>query len=314
MTQYLVDYRAGGMGNTIVAHVLYACNQLDINLKDFFSPTGDAHKLKKTLAQQVIAPIHMIEQPETIPSNSQCLIEIKSEGWYKFLEFKMGWEKYLLQTPSLLNISFFYDINPFVADKDKLWQDFYQKIKDESWPNCNSLDDVKFLPKRIQDEVYTTYKPPDLTISSENFIEILTISIYDHLRNTESSNSQFNGEILLLRDYLAGDTQILEHQSCRYIGWKWDQKKSFEFYRHMVQANRAHLSWLKDLKSVFWKVINQQVCELDLQLYEVALLITKLCRLCQTHPSELPWSSLKATDSTQCLIDFLKDYHITETT
>jgi|688.fasta_scaffold530278_1 hypothetical protein len=33
------------------------------------------------------------------------------------------------------------------------WQDFYNNIRDASWPNCNDLSDFKNLPQHIQDEI-----------------------------------------------------------------------------------------------------------------------------------------------------------------
>ena len=45
--QYCIDYRNGGMGNTVLAHILYSCNQVDLDLDTFFSDVADAHLINK---------------------------------------------------------------------------------------------------------------------------------------------------------------------------------------------------------------------------------------------------------------------------
>lgn len=37
------------------------------------------------------------------------------------------------------------------------WQQFYQAVKDPSWPECDTEDEYKFLPQRIRDECETLH-------------------------------------------------------------------------------------------------------------------------------------------------------------
>lgn len=39
-----------------------------------------------------------------------------------------------------------------------LWQQFYKNIKDDSWPECLSIDDFSNLPKNIQQEILLVHK------------------------------------------------------------------------------------------------------------------------------------------------------------
>jgi hypothetical protein len=43
---------------------------------------------------------------------------------------------------------------------NKLWQDFYDVIKDSSWPNCDTLKDFVHLPELIQKEILTQHYSP----------------------------------------------------------------------------------------------------------------------------------------------------------
>lgn len=40
---------------------------------------------------------------------------------------------------------------------NQLWQDFYQTIKDDSWPRCDTLENFISLPQRIQHEILTQH-------------------------------------------------------------------------------------------------------------------------------------------------------------
>lgn len=302
--QYTVDYRVGGMGNAVVAHIMYACDKVDIDCSNFFSTTGDSHR-RRLFANRTIQPLHMIEQPETVPPDSVCIIEIKATGWTKILEFFMGWRKYHKQTPSLDNIETFYSqINQFAIDDQQLWQQFYDNIKDPLWPDCSAYHEVTKLPQYVQDEVYANYTTPVSDLSGENFVSLMSIAVYDHLHESNSVNPIFDGEVLLLQDYLDGDVQILQQQAVKYLGWNWNRGKSLEFYHHLMNANRVHLDWLANMQDLFNKTTNAIVVDCQLETFEQACLIAKLCRRYQVHPSQLPWDSINLTHSTQSLVDF----------
>jgi hypothetical protein len=45
-------------------------------------------------------------------------------------------------------------------DVDSRWKSFYQKIKDDSWPECNKIKDFLLLPHRIKQEIKEEYCMP----------------------------------------------------------------------------------------------------------------------------------------------------------
>ena len=45
----------------------------------------------------------------------------------------------------------------FVADAGDNWEMFYSNIKDETWPECNSIKDITLLPEYIQEEIRQNY-------------------------------------------------------------------------------------------------------------------------------------------------------------
>ena len=151
---YLIDYRVGGMGNTIFAHAMYACNKISLDLDTFFSATGNAHNIRKNYLYDQLIPLHIIEQPHLVPNNSRCIIEIKSSLWYKLLEIKMGYNKFQGKTPNFTNVLDFFAIDKQHIDHKKMWQEFYQNFKDPSWPICNTYNDVRYLAIDIQTEIY----------------------------------------------------------------------------------------------------------------------------------------------------------------
>lgn len=304
---YIVDYRVGGMGNAIVAHIMYACDKVDLDCSSFFSVTGDSHN-RRLFTNRTLQPIHMIEEPHTVPRDSTCIIEIKATGWTKILEFIMGWRKYHKQVPGLDNFKLFYSqINRFNHNDQRLWKEFYNNIRDPSWPECSSYGEVPKLPKFIQQEVYANYQKPVNKLIEDNFVELISIALYDHLCNDNSVNPRFNGEVLLLQDYLDGDMQILEQQAVRHLGWEWNRKKSLEFYCQLIEANKMHLDWLANLQQIFYDIVNERAVDCDLEPFEQALLIAKLCRRYQIHPAHLPWTNTW-WKSTQGLINVFQDY------
>ena len=58
------------MGNTVLAHVLYSCGQVELDLENFFSDTGNSHKISKLNQTELIAH-HLIEFPN---SDLKCIL------------------------------------------------------------------------------------------------------------------------------------------------------------------------------------------------------------------------------------------------
>ena len=85
MKQICIDYRNGGMGNTVLAHILFASEQITLNLENFFSDSGDAHQIAK-LNNTMLSAKHLVEYPDDL---CQCALQLVSIDWFDILRIKM---------------------------------------------------------------------------------------------------------------------------------------------------------------------------------------------------------------------------------
>lgn len=306
---YLIDYRVGGMGNTILAHAMYSCNQIDLNLDTFFSATGNAHKIRKKNCYCQLQPVHMIEQPEHVPNNSCCIIEVKTSLWYKLLEIKMGYNKFLGKTPNFTNVLDFFAIGKQQIDHKKMWQEFYQNFKDPSWPICETYNNVQQLAIGIQTEIYKNYKPPEIGITEDNWISLLTFAYYDVLQNSKDHRAKFGGNIFLLDDYFSSNIDVIKNQITSYLDWEWDDQKSTVFQQYVLKNNRVYVEWLNNLKELFNKTINEQLVQITIAPWEKSLLIAAFCTLYNKDPRKLLWDKIGKLNSNKELITIFKEKH-----
>lgn len=304
---YLIDYRVGGMGNTIFAHAMYACNKINLDLDTFFSATGNAHKIRKNYLYSQLFPLHIIEQPQHVPSNSRCIIEVKSSLWYKLLEIKMGYDKFLGKTPNLTNVLDFFTINKLHVDYDKMWQEFYKNFKDSSWPICNTYNDIQYLEINIQTEIHKNYRHPEMDVTDDNWLSLLTFAYYDVLQISKDHRSKFGGDTFLLDDYFSSKIDVIKNQISSHLKWKWDDQKSMIFQQHVLKKNQIYTDWLAGLKKIFDKTIDKQIVQITLPPWEKSLLIATFCALCNKDPTELPWDAIDKLNSNKELITIFKD-------
>jgi hypothetical protein len=304
---YLIDYRVGGMGNTIFTHAMYACNKIELNLDNFFSSTGNAHRIRINYLYDQLIPIHIDEQPELVPYNSRCIIEVKTSLWYKLLEIKMGYIKFLGKVPNFTNVLDFFSIDKQQIDYKKTWQEFYQNFKDPSWPVCDTFDDVQLLATDIQTEIYKNYKPPEVGITDNNWMSLLTFAYYDVLQSSKNHRSRFGGDIFLLDDYFSGKVDIIKKQIACYLGWTWDDQKSAIFQQYVLKNNQVYLDWLDNLKELFIKTVDKQLVQITIDPWEKALLLAMFCAQYNKDPRELPWDAIGKLDSNKELITIFKD-------
>lgn len=97
------------MGNTILAHVLYSCNQIDFNIESLFSPTGDAHKMRNLNK----TPLFIWDQPEyLLDDNVIKILTVHYLDWYEVLRHKFSYEKWVGDYPTIENFNKFGFLNP----------------------------------------------------------------------------------------------------------------------------------------------------------------------------------------------------------
>ena len=92
------------MGNTLLSHILYSCHKLNINLDDFFSNAGDAHKIRTLNTTNLLARHY--QQLSTIELYI-CLIELFPNSIYNILRLKFSYEKWHKEYPTIHNFSKF---------------------------------------------------------------------------------------------------------------------------------------------------------------------------------------------------------------
>lgn len=285
MAKYCIDYRNGGLGNTILAHVLYASNRVDINLQDFFSANGHAHKIQKINSSELIAD-HLVEFPK---QNLVCLLQLVSTDWYELLRYKMSYSKWMLAEPNLENYRNFFQ-NQCVIDFDKLWLEFYNNVKDPEWPDCEKFDSVTKLSLYIQEEINEQWNPPRFDLTSEfQLIEFLVLSYYDKLVTPFEPN--FDCETYDIGKYLEGEFDRLIELSQK-LGWSWDDGKSEQFYHIMIQNNKTYLTWLDLFKKKYYDVLNTDELNWELKTWEFSFMLSKLFFDLEKNPREIKWQNL----------------------
>lgn len=232
---YYIDYRNGAMGNTLLAHILYACGKCTHD--DVFNAQGDAHAIEK-FNNTNLTRNHQIEQP----MQGECLIEFRTYDWYEILRHKFSYEKWHKKYPTVKN---YKQLGiKFPPPKDD-WQNFYQTYKDPSWPECDTVDDVHKLEPYMQKEIYDHYN------TGFNFIESLT-AYYHGLFKTQNYTAQFGGMIYTLEDYCNKKfSAIIEHVQ-KVLGWVWNQTRSDEFYEKVKQVNQKYFNWLAQMQESYY--------------------------------------------------------------
>jgi hypothetical protein len=66
------------------------------------------------------------------------------------------------------------------------FENFYNAVKDPTWPNCTNISDSKNLPKRIQHELLTCAE----------YLDFIDAKSWDHWFVTKNQASKINNEIV----------------------------------------------------------------------------------------------------------------------
>ena len=65
------------------------------------------------------------------------------------------------------------------------WPSYYDAVRDPSWPNCQNIEDIPKLPKRIQDELWVEPK----SYLSQNWRQ-MSLQDINHLYQTQILGSK----------------------------------------------------------------------------------------------------------------------------
>lgn len=275
------------MGNTILAHVLFASGQTDFDVDNFFSSKGDAHNISRYNHTDLVAH-HLLEFPD---SDLTCVLQIISTGWDEILRTKMSYSKWHQSTPSLHNYMKFFQ-NSCRIDRVGLWNEFYDAIKDASWPACTSPDALDTLPVFIQQEIDQKWTEPHFRIDSEyQLFEFLTTCYFDEL--ALACSPTFQCPTYQMGDYLMGRFDALENL-CSTMAWDWNQSRSQHFYHSMIGANEPYLAWLDEFKKQYDHSIRTNQLSWHLEIWELSLLIAKIFSDHGHDPRAVKWQNSAA--------------------
>lgn len=284
MKRYCIDYRVGSLGNTVLTHTLYASEQVDIDLQNFFSCNGNAHKIRE-INSSVLTATHLIEHPD---ENLICVLELTATGWYELLRCKMDYSKRVLSEPTIHNYRVFFQ--PHYEICKDLWVEFYNDLKDPSWPECEKFGDIQQLPYYIQNEIKEKWNPPNFDIDSEfQLVEFLVFSYYDRLTNFPKLNLKW--ETYDIGKYLEGELDQLINLS-RKLNWVWNKHKSQDFYLAMIENNKPYLAWMNLFKQKFYTILDTNELDWELSTWEFSYMLAKLFFDLGKNPREVKWQNL----------------------
>ncbi len=269
------------MGNTILAHVLYSCGQVELDLENFFSVTGNSHKISKLNQTELVAH-HLGEFPN---SDLKCILQLNSDEWFQVLKVRMSYFKWYDCVPTLLNLDNFFERKIRIRDD---WTKFYNAVRDLSWPDCASYEEIYKLPEYVQQEIQNTYQSPNIRLTTEsNLIEFLSETYFDMLM-LPYCPTFLDVPVYHLSDYFVKRISALE-QIAEQLKWQYNHRRSDNFHSAMLKANNSHLSWLENIKQVHNNVVNSIHELVNLQSWERALVIAKICITIGRHPDTLNW-------------------------
>jgi len=302
---YCIDYRNGGMGNTVLAHVLYASNSKDFDLNTFFSKTGNAHKVALYNKTNLTAK-HLQEYPD---NNLKCVIELVSDNWYRVLRFKMSYSKWYKDVPTQKNYKIFFKDLRVNTQEDLHWEEFYNNIKDPSWPSCRKYEIIQLLDDKIKNEILSVYRPPDVDLieSDSLFLEVLSQTYFNMLRAPYEKYFD-SAEIYHIGDYFLGNTRPLENICQKILKCNWSQQRSDEFLNKVIEVNEKYFDWLDVIKDIYQKTIEFVEQPVQLEVWEQALIIAKCCEHFKISPMDLEWHNAGCVldENNVLLINLLK--------
>jgi hypothetical protein len=275
------------MGNTLLAHVLYSCNQIAVDLNSFYSMTGNSHNISKFNVSNLHA-LHLENYPH---HNNKCLISFRADNFHELLRLKLSYSKWHKETPDVNNYTKFFKNLP-IADRRENWKDFYKNIKDELWPECKTYNDVQTLPKVIQDEIKELYTEPNNTINdNKTLLQFLTISYYDLYRvNNDSINAKC---IYNISSYLNNDLKNIPELVKQYLGWDFNYNKSNVFHSYVIKNNKQYLDWFEKIMEIYNTLTTfTEVDVSNLAVWEKAIIIAKVHEQHNLHPSSIRWNDV----------------------
>ena len=124
---------------------------------------------------------------------------------------------------------------------------------------------------------------------NSSWIENLTIKYWTIFQNIKLNNinTVYN---ITLNEYISGNTDKLQNAT-RLCNWKWDSKKSDIFYNIMLKNNLKYFDWLDLIKLIVDKCLTYKIIDFNIEFWEKALIIAKVCELANINPQQFHWNT-----------------------
>jgi len=176
---------------------------------------------------------------------------------------------------------------------------------------CNDWDELLQLKMS-----YSKYwkKTPDVGNFSEfkftdavdsTWLENLTIKYWNMFSNNKLNNQTTLSDITLT-EYLSGKTDKLQNV-VRLLGWTWDSTKSDIFYKVVLKNNLKYFNWVDSIKIIINDSLKNKIIDVNLDFWEKAVIIAKICDLQNINPQLLHWNTEEYfLNNNQSLIKSLK--------
>jgi hypothetical protein len=223
------------------------------------------------------------------------VLQLTSQGWAEILRTKMSYSKWMKDYPTANNYQIFFTNHNSLFKNNQAWAEFYNNIKDPSWPKCDKFEDRINLPKYIQQEIDNTWIEPITGIDSDyKLLELLVITYYNMLINSQAP--AFDCPSYCIDQYLSGDFEQLKKLSNKFK-WIWNNSLSERFFAKFLEANQEYLDWLENRKINYQAALVNENFDWQLQIWENAIVLAKIFVDLKFDPQRVKWQDIS------CLFD-----------
>jgi hypothetical protein len=129
---------------------------------------------------------------------------------------------------------------------------------------------------------------------NNSWLENLTLKYYTMFQNAK--NKKLQNPTLQLGDYIDGNVSPLQNVVTR-LGWNWDSQKSKAFHRQMIMHNWRYISWVETIKTLTLSCVNSVLISTELEFWEKALVIAKVCDIKDINPMLIHWDNFEFLDA-----------------
>jgi hypothetical protein len=125
--------------------------------------------------------------------------------------------------------------------------------------------------------------------SSNNNDEQLAM-VYETMLNESYSKLPDTVPKQTLSGYILGNYSTVKNTIQEKFGWYWDNNKSDLFFDEVRNQNFKHIKWLEQIKQTVNDCVNNKLFDVELEFFERAMVIAKVCNYYGTSVRNLHWN------------------------